>query len=226
MAIKLVSTRDAAVIQGVKMLVSGPPGAGKTRLCATLPNPIILSAESGLLSLAEYDLPAIEIKHIDDMAEVYEWLTHSDEAKQFESVALDSISEIAEVCLSNELSQTKDPRKAYGALSDHMTKLVRTFRDMPGKHIYMAAKQNRIQDELSNALLYGLSTPGKKLANDLPYLFDECFALRAEKDAEGNIQRWLQTQRDAQYDAKDRSGKLDMFEPADLGAIIKKIVGE
>ena len=192
MAIKLVSTRDAAAIQGVKMLVSGPPGAGKTRLCATLPNPIILSAESGLLSLAECDLPAIEIKHI----------------------------------LSNELSQTKDPRKAYGALSDHMTKLVRTFRDMPGKHIYMAAKQNRIQDELSNALLYGLSTPGKKLANDLPYLFDECFALRAEKDAEGNIQRWLQTQRDAQYDAKDRSGKLEMFEPADLGAIIKKIVGE
>jgi len=68
--------------------------------------------------------------------------------------------------------------------------------------------------------------PGARLANELPYLFDECFALRVEKDNEGGIQRWLQTQRDVQYEAKDRSGKLDVFEPANLGSVITKILGE
>ena len=58
------------------------------------------------------------------------------------------------------------------------------------------------------------------------YLFDEVFALRVEKDAEGNPSRWLQTGADLQYSAKDRSGALNLFEPADLGAIAMKIMNE
>ena len=44
MAIKLKSTRGLHA-QGVKLLVYGQAGAGKTSLIKTLPDPVVLSAE-------------------------------------------------------------------------------------------------------------------------------------------------------------------------------------
>lgn len=207
---------------GIKILVHGQAGIGKTCLCASLPNPIILSVESGLLSLADVDIPVIEIKTIDDLAEAYDWLAESEEGRQYKSVCLDSVSEIAEVVLSNEKGKEKDPRKAYGNMQEIMAELMRNFRDLPGRNVYFSAKQERIQDE-SGRILYGPSMPGQKLAQQIPYLFDEVFCYQMVKDQNGVPQRILLTQPDGISVAKDRSGKLDMWESPDLGAIIEKI---
>jgi hypothetical protein len=223
MAVKLINSRDAARVNGVKILVYGQAGAGKTRLCATAPNPVIISAESGLLSLREFDLPVIEVSTIADVHEAYKFLAESEEGSQFASVCLDSISEIAEVVLAAEKKATRDPRQAYGALQEQMAELLRAFRDLPGRNVYMSAKIERSKDETTGAMLYAPSMPGQRLGQSLPYLFDEVFALRVEKDTEGRPTRWLQTQADFQYAAKDRSGALDAFEAPDLGAVINKI---
>ena len=207
---------------GIKILVHGQAGIGKTCLCASLPNPIILSVESGLLSLADVDIPVIEIKTIDDLAEAYDWLAESEEGRQYQSVCLDSVSEIAEVVLSNEKGKEKVPRKAYGNMQEIMAELMRNFRDLPGRNVYFSAKQERIQDE-SGRILYGPSMPGQKLAQQIPYLFDEVFCYQMVKDQNGVPQRILLTQPDGISVAKDRSGKLDMWESPDLGAIIEKI---
>ena len=218
---KFISTKDYAA-NGIKMLVHGQAGIGKTCLCASLPNPIIISVESGLLSLAGLDIPAIEVKTLEDLSEVYDWISGSEEARIYESVCLDSISEIAEIILSDEKGKEKDPRKAYGNMQDIMMDRIRSFRDLPGRNVYMSAKQERIQDE-NNRLLFGPSMPGQKLAQQLPYLFDEIFAYQIVKDQNGVPQRILLTQPDGISQAKDRSGKLDMWEEPDLGKIIKKI---
>lgn len=224
MAVKLINSRDAARLSGVKLLVYGVAGAGKTRLCASAPDsPVIISAESGLLSLRDEDIPVIEVSSIADVHEAYTFLAQSAEGKQFGTVCLDSISEIAEVVLGHEKKVNKDPRAAYGQLSEQMTDLLRAFRDLPGRNVYMSAKLERIKDESTGAVMFGPSMPGQRLAQALPYLFDEVFALRVEKDVDGNPQRWLQTQADFQYAAKDRSGALDAFETPDLAAIVKKI---
>jgi hypothetical protein len=60
----------------------------------------------------------------------------------------------------------------------------------------------------------------------LPYLFDLVMALRVVADDKGNLNRWLQTGADTQYTAKDRSGKLEMFEEPDFSAICAKILGK
>ena len=218
---KFISTKDYAA-NGIKMLVHGQAGIGKTCLCASLPNPIIISVESGLLSLAGLDFPAIEVKTLEDLSEAYAWISGSEEARIYESVCLDSISEIAEIILSDEKGKEKDPRKAYGNMQDMMMDLIRNFRDLPDKNVYMSAKQERIQDE-NNRLLFGPSMPGQKLAQQLPYLFDEIFAYQIVKDQNGVPQRILLTQPDGISQAKDRSGKLDMWEEPDLGKIINKI---
>jgi len=224
MTFKIQSTQDAARQQGVNILVHGPAGAGKTRLCATLPKPLIISAESGLLSLADYDLPVITVNSPEDVNEAYRFLTESTDAMQYESVAIDSLTEVAEVCLSREKAGASDPRQAYGALRDKMNIIVRAFRDLPNKHVYMAAQQERIQ--VDGALIHGISFPGQQLTTSLPYMFDELFALRVETNPEGEIVRYLQTSRDSQYDAKDRSGKLAQFEEPHLGNIINKIINK
>lgn len=219
MAVTLTTTKRSASGK-VKMLVYGQSGAGKTVLCAGMPTPIILSAEGGLLSLRDVDLPVIEIASLQDLHEAYAYCIQS----EHESVCLDSISEIAELVLGVEKKATKDPRQAYGAMQEKMADLLRAFRDIP-KHVYFSAKLERIKDELTGAVLFGPSMPGQKLAQSIPYFFDEVFCLRVEKDAEGAPQRWLQTNEDVQRLAKDRSGALDMFEPPNLGAIITKING-
>ncbi len=219
-----VKTTGSLAANGVKLLVYGQAGVGKTTLIKTLPDPIILSAEGGLLSIRDADLPYIEIADLDTLREAYAWLAGSDEAKAYQSVALDSISEIAEVVLSAEKRATKDLRQAYGAMQEQVADIIRAFRDLPGRHVYMSAKLEKTQDELGR-VLYSPSMPGNKTGQALPYFFDEVLALRVEKDAEGVIQRALMCDSDGLWLAKDRSGKLDMWEAPDLGAIIAKIQG-
>ena len=221
MAIKLKST-EALASDGVKMLVYGQAGAGKTSLILTLPSPVVLSAEGGLLSISGANVPYIEIKSMEDLQEAYAWLKDSAEAKPFKSVCLDSISEVAEVVLAAEMRKNKDGRAAYGEMNSTMAELIRAFRDLPDRHVYMSAKLEKSQDEMGR-MLYSPSMPGKSLTQQLPYFFDFVFPLRVERDAEGHTQRALMTDGDGLWLAKSRSQRLDAWEAPDLGAIINKI---
>jgi phage nucleotide-binding protein len=222
LAISLKTTSGLSA-NGVKVLVYGQAGAGKTTLIKTLPNVVVLSAEGGLLSIQDADLPYLEITSMADLMESYEWLSSS-EAKNFQSVALDSISEIAEVCLNTEKKIAKDPRQAYGSMQEQMADVIRAFRDLPGRHVLMTAKLEKATDEMGR-ILYSPSMPGNKTGQSLPYFFDEVLALRVEKDADGVSQRALMCDSDGLWIAKDRSGKLSTWESPDLGEIIRKIGG-
>lgn len=222
--LQFTTTRAASDNHGIKTLVYGRAGVGKTRLCATAPNPIIFSAESGVLSLREYELPMAEIRSIEDLTEAHRWCLQSHEAKGFDTVCLDSITEIGEVVLANAKKQVKDPRQAYGELLEKMQNTIKAFRDLPQKHVYMAAKMEPSKDEMTGVIKYGPSMPGSRLGPQLPYLFDEVFHLGIGKTPDGTQYRFLQTQPDLQYEAKDRSGALDPVEYPDLTYVFNKIL--
>ena len=227
MAIKLKTAKDASVLHGVKALVYGKAGSGKTVLCGTAPKPVIISAESGLLSLRKTapDTPVIEIKTLDDLTDAYRWATEAKEAADFWTVCLDSLSEIGEVVLSNAKANAKDPRQAYGELIERMGVLVRSFRDLAGKHVLMTAKQEQVRDEMTGTVSYGPSMPGNKLQQQLPYFFDEVFHLGVYDTPDGeNRYRALKTAPDFQHEAKDRSGVLDPVEEPDFGKVVDKIL--
>ena len=124
-----------------------------------------------------------------------------------------------------EKKVAKDPRQAYGEMQNQMAEIIRSFRDILGKNVYMSAKLEKTQDEMGR-VLYTPSMPGNKTGQSLPYYFDEVLALRVEKDADGVTQRALMCDSDGLWLAKDRSGKLDQWEAPDLSAIIKKIGGK
>lgn len=235
----LKSATELAVNQGIKCMVYGRAGLGKTCLVATAPSPVLISAESGLLSLRRanlerlfgvgtegitYDIPVIEIKTITDLVNAEIWARTSQEAKQFSTICLDSLTEIGEVVLANAKAQVKDPRQAYGELIEKMTVTIKAFRDLKGFNVYMSAKEERIKDEATGIALAGPSMPGSKLGPQLPYLFDEVFHLGKAKQQDGTEYRYLRTQPDFNNEAKDRSGALDEIEYPHLGYIFNKIL--
>lgn len=223
--IHLQSSRELSALHGIKVLVYGGAGVGKTRLVATAPAPVLISAESGLLSLRQFDIPVWPVQSFADLYAAYNFLTQSTEAKQFATICLDSISEIGEVCLSEAKKRNKDPRQAYGELIDSMLLLVKGFRDLPNKHVYVSAKMEHYKDEVSGVVKNQPHMPGQQLGPALPYIFDEVFHMGIAKDDKGADYRYLRTQPDFQYEAKDRSGALDAFEQPDLTHIFSKIIG-
>lgn len=225
MTIKITNTNVAA--ENVKVLVYGPAGIGKTKLCSTLPNNLIISAEAGLLSLADFDIDVVEINSINDLGEVYSYIDTSKEARnKYENLSLDSVSEIAEVLLSKLLAENKDPRKAYGELANQMTRIIRKFRDIKGYNVYFSAKMAKITDDESGIINYFPMMPGTQLKQGLSYFFDEVFVMRIGKTPNGTKYRYLQTQPDSQYEAKDRSDKLKPIVKPDLSVVFKKILRE
>ena len=220
MAIKIKNTADVHS-NGIKCLVYGMAGAGKTTLSASMPKPIIISAEAGLLSIQGASLPYIEVHSMESLQDAFEYVA-GPEGANFDSVVLDSISEIAEVVLVHEKTVNKDGRAAFGEMAAQVTSIIRAFRDLPGKNVLMTAKCEKSQDE-SGRMLYAPSMPGNKVGQALPFFYDLVLALRIEKDAEGIVQRALMCQPDGLWQAKDRSGKLDAWEVPDMGAIISKI---
>ena len=78
--------------QKVNFLAYGVAGSGKTRLIPSLPNPVVISAEAGLLSIAGSGLPFVEVKTVDEVTDAFRWLKESSEAQSFDYVAVDSIS--------------------------------------------------------------------------------------------------------------------------------------
>lgn len=221
--IEIKSTKQVVDDFGLKILVHGPPGVGKTRLCVTtgdLDNTLIISAEGGLLSIKDWDVDVAQVRNVNDVYEVYEFLKGGEH--DYTWVCLDSISEIAEVILQGEKLRNRDGRRAYGEMADTVFDLLRGFRNLP-YHVVMTAKQGR--EEIDGRVLHAPMLPGRQLTLNIAYLFDEVFALRVETNQEGELIRVLQTGKSRSFEAKDRSGKLGMYEQANLEGIHRKIAG-
>jgi len=219
MAIKIKNAQEYEV-DAVKCVVYGQAGSGKTRLAASAPSPLILSAESGLLSIAGTNVDYIEITSLRQWDEVYRFVKTSEEAKKYETICLDSLSEIAEVLVAELKPNFKDARQAYGALADSMLPMLRKFRDLPEKHTVFTAKMITVQDEESGRVTDELMLPGKVLPAQVPYLVDELFFLDQNKKKE-NVVVTAPTRRSF---SKDRSGALAAEEPPNMTDIINKIM--
>jgi phage nucleotide-binding protein len=228
MALKITSIKEEIKDNGVKILVHGGAGTGKTVLsCTTGVSTLLINAEGGLLSVAEAPdfIQTTKISTFSDLEDVYDYLVGTDH--DFQWVCLDSISEIAEVVLHQEMQGAKDARQAYGELATTMIELLKKFRDLKNINVYMSCKQTRQEDEDTKVTVYRPALAGKRLTNEIAYLFDEVFSSRVfqSEDEDGNQEEvyLLQTNRDAKYECKDRSGCLEMFEQPNLENILFKI---
>ena len=220
MAIAIKNTSKDITVDAVKLAIYGGAGIGKTRVCATAPKPLIISAEHGLLSLRNDGTDFVEIKTYKDLQDVYDYVKSADCA--YKTICLDSASEIAETVLQDFKKGEKDARQAYLKMGDAMIHMIRNFRDLPGKNVVFNFKMKLVEDEEAGIITYVPMAPGKMIGQQVPYMFDELFCMQIKKDGT----RFLQTQADRARFCKDRSGALDKEEKPDLTYIIDKIRGK
>jgi len=224
MAIRLTTTKESS--KYVKCLVIGRSGVGKTKLCSTAPSPVIISAEKGLLSLQDFNIPVIEVSNHKDFEDAYNFIKDDPRAQGFKTVCVDSISDIAESCLAwfkeNPVDGNTHPQAAYGHMADAIIPLIKKFRDLDNKHVYFTAKLKRMTDQYSGIDTFMPSAPGQIIGPSLPYLFDFMFPMRIGETENKVKYRYLQTQPDIQFEAKDRSGRLNDIEKPDLSHIFQK----
>jgi phage nucleotide-binding protein len=220
-----IVTPDSCVNkQGVKILVYGAAGSGKTTLCGTAPGKkLMIDMESGLLSVRDsQDIDVIQVKEAKEIIEICEALKNGELV--YDTVCLDSISEMSEILLNFEKARHKDPRMAYGNVQETCTNVMRAYRDL---HMHVVFVSKMEKQNVDNVMQYEPKMVGTKLGQSITYFFDEVLALRVieEQDDDGAIvkNRWLQTDVGQGYTAKDRSGKLDGFEQPNLVDVIDKL---
>lgn len=223
MAVQWSNTNQSDA-DGLNIMIYGPPGVGKTRIIKTLPKPLIISSERGNLTLKDANIPVAYIQNGQDLKTVYEWVK-ADAGKTIQSVALDSVSDIAETMLGIAKRSNNDMRQAYGQVAELIIDWMKKFRDLPGVHKYFVAQMAAFKDEVSGQIKWGPDFPGKQIAKSAPYIFDLLLRAGVHVDEKGERTYYLQTKADQFYDAKDRSDKLDPYELPDFGIILNKVAG-
>lgn len=223
MALVFSTTDKESTDHGVKMLVYGSAGSGKTTFCGTAPSPLIISAEAGLLSLRGKQLPVIRVAALQDVWDALSWLQVNGRKHGIKTICLDSISEIVEKCLFTARRKSKDARAAYGDMAEESVQLVKAFRDLPGYHVIVTAKQTSAKDPVTGVDKASPQAPGQQVGPALPYLFDLVLHAYTDKGPDGASYHALRTHAAYNAEAKDRSGALDEVEYPDATNIINKI---
>lgn len=225
---------------GIKMLLTGSSGVGKTRSVISLKEagykPILISAESGVRSIAGSGIPMIDIARTDDgkeippekrwdrLGEVFLWLSQGQ--KEYDTVYVDSLTEINQALMATlkiKYPDRKDTLPMYGENAESMTKLVRRFRDLPYNVVIIAlteVEKDDIGRRFTTASVVG------KVAQHLPSLMDEVLNLQIVEDEKKNPIQRFQCRATGDLVCKDRSGKLSLYEEYNLGKIFNKIKGE
>ena len=123
----------------------------------------------------------------------------------------------------SEKTGKPDNRGAYGLLGQEMIRWI-THLQHASKSIIVVGILDSTKDDLTR-WTHAPQIEGGKTGRELPGIFDQVLTLASMKMPTGEDYRaficWQQN--DWGFPAKDRSGRLNMVEPPDLGALIHKI---
>lgn len=212
--------KDYAVCYGVKSLVYGPPSSGKTPVALTAPNPIILVTEPGLLSVRTNVSPSYQAYTADNIFSFFDWFLKSKETSKFQTLCIDSVSQMCEIILTDELKKNKDGRKAYGELSRKVMEIMNALYFMPNKHLYLIAKEQRFDN--GNLIVRRPYYPGQDLNIKLNHLFDQILHLDIQNIPGHGQHKAFRCIGSIDVMARDRSGNLSEYEPPNFSDLVKK----
>jgi len=219
-SLKPASTLAAKL--GVKSIAYGDPGVGKTPVVITAPRPVLLLVEPGARSLSKAtSLPAWEAYEYTKIEEFFKWWFSSREVDNFDTLALDSVSHLAEVVLKEMLKRHSHGLKAYGEMSTKVMEWMNGLFYQPQKHMYLICKQTRVEE--NGAQKRKPFFPGNDLNVKIPHLFDLIMHLGLHSiPGVVGLQKAFCTSEQFDLLARDRSGNLATFEPPNLTDIFNK----
>ena len=224
---QLQRASDLANVTGVKILCYGPPGAGKTPVSITAPKPIILATETGLLSLrGNPKARNVPVYMANTPAKAFDFLDwwHTDpNADRFETLIIDSISQLADMVIDQQMALYKGDGdqnfKAYNNMQTMIFDAIERIDNQPVKHAFLIAKEETLDSGMRRPYF-----PGKKLHVRIPHLLDVVTRLGLEIVPEHGEKTAFRTVGNFKTVARDRSGKLKEIEYPDVANVIRKVM--
>lgn len=216
----LKPAKDFAIQFGVKSVLYGPAGTGKTPISgSTSPRPVLLATEPGLLSMRGSTVPTWVAPTKDKIDEFMKWFEHSNEARNYDTLIIDSISQMCEIALNDAKKRIRHGLQQYGDMADYIYPYMERLYFMQNKHMILIAKE-----EVENATFRRPYFPGNQLKVQIPHRYD-CI-LRLAKTPVPGVGETTAFQCNASVDvmARNRIGTLADFEPPDFNALIKKAI--
>lgn len=246
--------------RGVKALIVGPAGVGKTSLLRTLDpkSTLFVDLEAGDLSVQNVPADTMRPKTWDECRDLAAYLAgpnpalpaeapysqaHYDrvmkdigsasELDKYETYFIDSITVAGRLCFRWATQQPEafndrgkpDTRGAYGLHAREMIGWLSQLQHARTKNVIFVAILEYITDEFKRGT-WQPQIEGSKTGRELPGIVDQVITMQLVAfDENGPPTRCLVCQQpnDWAYPAKDRSGRLDVFEKPDLGELIAKI---
>ncbi|WP_422137670.1 ATP-binding protein [Endozoicomonas sp. ALC020] len=153
--------------------------------------------------------------------------------EKYDTYFIDSITVLGRLCFQwckgqpqafSEKTGKPDTRGAYGLHGQEMIAALTHLQHARGKNVvFVAILEERVDD--FNRKLHQPQIEGSKTGLELPGIVDQVITLGSLPDEEGNLRRTFvcQTLNPYGYPAKDRSGRLDVYEPPHLGQLFTKI---
>ena len=156
-------------------------------------------------------------------------------------VFVDSITDLTRQAMAwaqtrsvSEKTGQPDPRGAYGLLAREVIGLLKHLQHAPGRTVIFVGILERVTDEFNRAH-WQPQMEGGKAARELPGIVDQVISMGLfDADGDGwrhepetGETRRLVCRAGNPYGlpAKDRSGRLDVTESPDLGALLAKVNG-
>lgn len=144
--------------KGFKLLLYGPPGAGKTRMSATFPRPLFLDLENGLRTTLKMKpvlrFPADPKEEIASFAQVGQFYNLVKKAAnpQFDTIVIDSLNELQVLVMNHVVGKYKQATRQYddqftqadyGKANRDLLKTIRLFLQLPYHIVFTAVETPR-----------------------------------------------------------------------------------
>lgn len=219
----LRAANEYAQSSGVKAVIFGAAGSGKTPLIATAPRPVLLATEPGMLSLKGCNVPTYQAYTAAKIDEFFAWLKNSNETKNFDTIAVDSTSQMADIYLQEAKKTIKHGLQQYGDMAERTMKNLRDLYFLQQKHTYLIAKEEI--KTVNNTNYRRPFFPGQLLPIEVPHQFDAILHL-AKVNILGVQGEQLAFRCVGSYDvmARERTGKAAEFEQPHFGNLVTKLM--
>ena len=213
----LKPAKDFASTFGVKSVIYGPAGSAKTPTINTAPRPVLLATEPGLLSMRNSNVPTWIAPTTAKIDEFMKWFEGSTEAKNYDTLAIDSVSQMCDIALGEAAKKHRHGLQQYGEMADYIMPYMERLYFMKGKHMFLIAKEETEATGFKRPYF-----PGKVLPVQIPHRYD-CILRLAKANIPG-VGEQLAFQCNGGYDtmARNRFGILADFEPPNFGDLVKK----
>jgi hypothetical protein len=249
-------------VKGVKALIVGPAGVGKTSLLRTcdLPSTLFVDLEAGDLSIQDLHIDTMRPRTWEDCRDLAVYLGGANPAlpptscysqahytsvcndmgadgetglAKYATYFIDSITVATRLCFrwaEQQPESFNDKNKknllgTYGLVGREMISWLTHLQHARDKNVIFVGILENTKDEF-NISSWHLQAEGGKTGKELPGIVDQIATMNhVQFDADSPPVRALICQQPNQwgYPAKDRSGRLEMFEQPHLGKWIDKL---